>query len=58
MERNSLSSLQALPQNGKALTTWDNKDEAYQNIYDGLNNVIKKIQEKRNLHKKKRQPLT
>ena len=42
-----LATLQALPQNGKSVTTWGNKDEAYQSIYDGLKDVIKKRQDKK-----------
>lgn len=44
-----LALLQALPQNGKPLTLWNNKDEAYESIYDGLKSTIKKIQDKNNL---------
>src|SRR3989454_10208811 len=32
--------LQALPRDGKAITTWDNQDEAFQQIAQGLRQVI------------------
>ncbi|MCB9282327.1 MAG: toll/interleukin-1 receptor domain-containing protein [Lewinellaceae bacterium] len=54
-----LTSLQALPQNGKPVTLWGNKDEAYESIYEGLKSVIKNIQHEKKVKKEqeeKKQP--
>lgn len=37
------SKLQALPINGRPVTTWSNKDEAFLNIAKGIERVIKEI---------------
>lgn len=34
------SKLQALPQNGKPITTWENQDEAFQNVVTGIRYAI------------------
>jgi hypothetical protein len=47
-----LALLQALPQNGKPVTSWNNKDEAYESIYEGLKTAIKNIQDKEYLKNK------
>ncbi len=47
-----LASLQALPQNGKPVTLWNSKDEAYESIYEGLKSAIKRIQDKEYLKNK------
>ncbi|MBD1857990.1 MULTISPECIES: NACHT C-terminal helical domain 2-containing protein [Leptolyngbya] len=36
----SFSKLQALPQNGKPITTWENRDEAFQNVVTGIRYAI------------------
>jgi replicative DNA helicase len=35
------SKFQALPKDGKAITTWDNKDEAWLSVVQGLKNSVK-----------------
>ena len=38
--------LQALPKDGKAVTTWPNKDTAWRNVAEGIEKVIKHLREK------------
>jgi internalin A len=39
-----LSDLQALPDGGKAVTEWTNRDAAFSNITDGIRNVVQQLQ--------------
>ena len=39
--------LQALPKNGKAVETWDNKDTAWRNVSEGIEKVIHSLRKKR-----------
>lgn len=41
--------LQALPKNGKAITTWKNKDEAWLNVSEGILKVIESLNENDNI---------
>ena len=36
--------LQALPRNGKAVTTWDDRDTAWRDVSEGLKRLINEIQ--------------
>lgn len=38
--------LQALPEGGKAVTTWSNRDEAFLHITEGIRKVVEKLSEK------------
>lgn len=38
--------LQALPEGGKAVTTWSNRDEAYLHIAEGIRKAVEKLSEK------------
>ena len=38
--------LQALPEGGKAVTTWSNRDEAYLQIAEGIRKAVEKLSEK------------
>src|SRR2546421_4014039 len=40
-----LSKLQPLPTNGKPVTTWPNRDSAFENISEGIAAVIKELSE-------------
>ncbi len=37
-----IHALQALPQDGKPITTWRNRDEAFQNVVAGIREVVKR----------------
>lgn len=39
--------LQALPKDGKAVTTWANKDTAWRNVSDGIERIVTQIRAKR-----------
>jgi TIR domain len=39
--------LQALPEGGKALTTWSNRDEAFLQVADGIRKVVEQLNEKK-----------
>ncbi|MBL7784692.1 MAG: SUMF1/EgtB/PvdO family nonheme iron enzyme [Chitinophagales bacterium] len=41
-----LAHLQALPKDGKAITTWSNQDEALQSVLERLDELVKKIQDR------------
>ncbi|WP_299246271.1 toll/interleukin-1 receptor domain-containing protein [uncultured Aquimarina sp.] len=43
-KESSFSSLEVLPKDGKAITIWDNEDEAWLNVVEGILNTIKKNQ--------------
>lgn len=45
--------LQVLPKNGKPISTWKNKDEAWLDVSEGILKVIKKIKEKEKENEKK-----
>lgn len=38
-----LSELQALPKGGKAISTWENEDEAFNNVFEGIEKAITQI---------------
>jgi tetratricopeptide (TPR) repeat protein len=42
-EDTPFGALQALPQDGKPITTWDNRDAAFKNVADGLRRVIEEM---------------
>jgi hypothetical protein len=45
-EDTELASLQALPKDGMAITLWENRDQAYKSVFDGLKTAIQKNQVK------------
>jgi TIR domain len=45
-EDTELASLQALPKDGMAITLWENRDQAYKSVFDGLKVAIQKNQVK------------
>jgi hypothetical protein len=45
-EDTELASLQALPKDGMAITLWENRDQAYKSVFDGLKAAIQKNQVK------------
>jgi TIR domain len=45
-EDTALASLQALPKDGMAITLWENRDQAYKSVFDGLKAAIQKNQAK------------
>lgn len=45
-EDTELSSLQALPKDGTAITLWENRDQSYKSVFDGLKAAIQKNQVK------------
>jgi hypothetical protein len=45
------SKLQALPKDGKPVTTWTNQDEAFVNVIDGLSLVIEQMRTRPNWSK-------
>lgn len=38
-----LAGSQALPNNGRPITTWPNQDSAWRNVADGLEHIIKTL---------------
>lgn len=48
-----LAKLQALPKDGKAVTKWADKDEAYNDAVDQIWSIIKKIEEQQSINTKK-----
>jgi tetratricopeptide (TPR) repeat protein len=45
-ESSPLGRLQALPKGGKPVTLWDNQDEAFKNVAQGIRNVIREFKPK------------
>jgi hypothetical protein len=37
----------ALPKDGKAVTSWENRDSAWRNVAEGIENVVKEIRANR-----------
>jgi hypothetical protein len=38
-----LGKLQALPKGGKAITTWQNEDEAFLDVAEGIQRVVQRL---------------
>lgn len=47
-EDTPLASLQALPKDGEAITLWNNRDQAYKSVFDGVKSAIAKIEARQN----------
>jgi formylglycine-generating enzyme required for sulfatase activity len=52
-----LADLQALPKDGKAITTWNNQEEALRSVFDGLVKLVKEIQDERTNEEMRRKRL-
>lgn len=47
-EETPLATLQALPKDGEAITLWNNRDQAYKSVFDGVKSAVAKIETQRN----------